>query len=87
MKAAQLELLSYYSIRSQAAKDKNVWSWIGTSFGGYTSTYVVMGVPQSTILGPLHFLMFINELCSLWIPIKVIFFVDDTSYRIFYLMI
>lgn len=84
MKTAQLELLSCYSSQSRAAKDKKCVK-LDTSFGGYT--YVVMDVPQSTVLGPLHFLMFINGLCSLWIPGKVIFFADDTSYRIFYLMI
>ena len=54
-------------------------------YNGYNSSSldITCGVPQETILGPLLFLVDINDLCNVSKVLELILFADDTN--IFYL--
>jgi len=60
---------SYLHNRRQCVKLNNVFSDYQT---------VKMGIPQGTVIGPCLFLIYINEMCNLDIPGKIISFADDT---------
>ena len=40
---------------------------------------VSQGVPQGSILGPLFFLLYINDICNLSQLVETILFADDTN--------
>ena len=51
------------------------------NFNGYSSSYklVKCGVPQVSVLGPLLFLIYINDICNVSSALDILLFADDTS--------
>ena len=79
-----IEKLYHYGIRGIANK------WIGSylmnryqyvNINGTNSDYmnVLCGVPQGSILGPILFILYINDMCNVSILLKPILFADDTN--------
>lgn len=61
---------SYLKNRNQLVKIENIYS---------KKLPIEGGVPQGSVLGPVLFLIFINDLCNLDLNCKIVTFADDTA--------
>jgi len=60
---------SYLTNRKQRVKINNVTS---------QDRYIEYGVPQSSVLGPILFILYINSVCDLNLDGRVVSYADDT---------
>lgn len=78
------EKLEHYGIRGIALSwiksyFSNRWQFVQFNDSCSTLKSITCGVPQGSILGPLLFLIYINDICNVSTIAKLILFADDTN--------
>ena len=79
-----LNKLSLYGIKSNSLKWFSSYlsdrkQYVQISAFKTTNLNVVCGVPQESIVGPLLFILYVNDLCRVSNILKPIMFADDTN--------
>ena len=79
-----LQKLEHYGIRGQTLKLLESYLKDRTQYvcyGGYESERgpVECGVPQGSVLGPLFFLVYVNDMASVSKELELVLFADDTN--------
>ena len=79
-----VEKLSFYGVRGVA----NAWlenylmnrkQYVVVDNQAPGMQFIKCGVPQGSVLGPVVFLLFINDICNVSNLLKFVFFADDTN--------